>query len=183
MYTLCWNLEFITTQNGTLKITWMCFLKVWNDRFIFKTLNVVVLLLCLTDDRLKKGKDQSCRNNKSWYQIHFPFMPTLSSPLSNNKAKRKVLNVKTREIPHDWALASTNALVMELIAVTFSVMIIPQRKLKPFSKTWSKEFHRWLKKTFTNIPGTFLSMYILNTRLFLLYSPSRHDYLWAKGQT
>lgn len=51
-------------ENGTLKIAWMHFRKVWNDWFILKTLNVVVLLLCLTDDKLRKGEDQSCRNNK-----------------------------------------------------------------------------------------------------------------------
>lgn len=54
--------------------------------------------------------------------------------------------------------------------MTFSIIIIPQRKLESFSRTWSKEFQKLLKKTFRNIPGIFLSMYLLNTRLF--YSPA-----------
>lgn len=52
---LCWNFEAINLhKNGTLKITGLCFLKVWNDRLIFKTLNVVVFLLCLTDDNAQE---------------------------------------------------------------------------------------------------------------------------------
>lgn len=113
--------------------------------------------------KLWKGKNQSRieKKKKSWHQIHFPFMPTCSSSLSYNKAKRKIIEYEIRAIPHDWTLASTNALVIELIPVTFSIMITPHRKLKPFSKTWFKEFHSSLKNTFRNIPDIFLSMYIL----------------------
>lgn len=138
------TLKLPPTQKGTLKITWMCFLKIWTDPFIFKTLNVVVLLLCLTDDKAQERERSELQEQqqKRLAPNPFPLHANTFSPLSYNKATGKVLNMKSKEIPHDWTLAGTNALVMELTPVTFSIMIIPQRKLKPFSKTSSKEFHR-----------------------------------------
>lgn len=137
-------LKLLPTWECTSKIAWMCSLEVWSDRFIFKALLLKYSSFAWQMTRLSKGKDQSCRNNKKIIGTQFTSLSCQPFLLAFHTTKQrvKVLDVKTWEIPRDRALASTNVLAMELIPVTFSIMIIPQRKLKPFSKTWPMEFQR-----------------------------------------
>lgn len=83
---------------------------------------------------------------------------TLFSPLLYNRAKLKVLDMNPRAFLHGWVLTSSIALAMQLIPVTFSIMIIPQRKLKLFLKTRSKELHRRLQTPFRNITAVFVTV-------------------------